>query len=40
MKQRLAGPDISNGTIILNGELDFEKQNLYSMHLHVTVRII
>jgi hypothetical protein len=37
MKQRLAGNSVSNGSMILLEELDFEKQNLYSLHLAATV---
>jgi hypothetical protein len=39
MKQRLAGRDVSNGTIVLNDDLDYEKQNLYTMHLYAMVII-
>jgi hypothetical protein len=37
MKQRLAGNSVSNGSMILLEELDYEKQNLYSLHLAATV---
>ncbi|KAF4533463.1 hypothetical protein B566_EDAN001192, partial [Ephemera danica] len=36
LKQRLAGPEVSNGTIILNDDLDYEKQNLYPLLLYAT----
>ncbi|XP_059490916.1 cadherin-86C isoform X2 [Neocloeon triangulifer] len=36
MKQRLAGNSVSNGSVILMEELDYEKQNLYPLHMAAT----
>ncbi|CAB3363388.1 Hypothetical predicted protein [Cloeon dipterum] len=36
VKQRLAGNSVSNGSVILLEELDYERQNLYPLHMAAT----